>query len=68
MAAEIIATGGKLGFGLGSLLQQNRELADLPGVLATVLTILALGILIEVGVFTPIQRRVLLRRGLTEAR
>ncbi len=68
MAAEIIATGGKLGFGLGSLLQQNRELADLPGVLATVLTILALGIVIEVGVFTPIQRRVLLRRGLTEAR
>jgi len=68
MAAEIIATGGKLGFGLGSLLQQNRELADLPGVLATVLTILALGILIEVGVFTPIQRRILLRRGLTEAR
>ncbi len=68
MAAEIIATGGKLGFGLGSLLQQNRELADLPGVLATVLTILLLGILIEVGVFTPIQRRVLQRRGLTEAR
>ena len=31
MAAEIIATGGTIGFGLGSMLQQSRELADLAG-------------------------------------
>lgn len=64
MAAEIIATGGSLGFGLGSLLQQNRELADLAGVLATVLTILAMGILIELAGFGPAERRILRRRGL----
>lgn len=64
MAAEIIATGGSLGFGLGSLLQQNRELADLAGVLATVLTILAMGILIELAGFAPIERRILRGRGL----
>ena len=64
MAAEIIATGGSLGFGLGSLLQQNRELADLAGVLATVLTILAIGILIELAAFGPVERRMLRRRGL----
>ena len=29
MAAEIIAIGGTIGFGLGSLLQQGRELSDL---------------------------------------
>jgi NitT/TauT family transport system permease protein len=49
-------------------LQQTRELADLPGVLATVFTIPAQGILMEIAVFTPIQRRVSLRRGLTETR
>lgn len=68
MAAEIIATGGSLGFGLGSLLQQNRELADLAGVLATVLTILAMGILIELAGFGPIERRVLRGRGLAMPR
>lgn len=68
MAAEIIATGGSLGFGLGSLLQQNRELADLAGVLATVLTILAMGILIELAGFGPVERRVLRGRGLAMPR
>ena len=37
MAAEIIAVGGTIGFGLGSMLQQSRELADLAGVLGTIL-------------------------------
>ena len=41
MAAEIIAVGGTIGFGLGSMLQQSRELADLAGVLATILLILS---------------------------
>ena len=40
MAAEIIASGGTIGFGLGSMLQQSRDLADLAGVLATIIVIL----------------------------
>ena len=64
MAAEIIATGGSIGFGLGSMLQQSRELADLAGVLATILLILFIGILIELLFFGPLERRVLRGRGL----
>ncbi|MFC8680650.1 ABC transporter permease [Microbacterium ureisolvens] len=64
MAAEIIATGGSIGFGLGSMLQQSRELADLAGVLATIILILAIGILIELVFFGPLERRMLRRRGL----
>ncbi|UWF77439.1 MULTISPECIES: ABC transporter permease [Microbacterium] len=64
MAAEIIAFGGTIGFGLGSMLQQSRELADLAGVLATILLILAIGILIELVLFGPLERRLLRRRGL----
>lgn len=64
MAAEIIATGGTIGFGLGSMLDQSRELADLAGVLATILVILAIGILIELVFFAPLERRMLRRRGL----
>lgn len=64
MAAEIIAVGGTIGFGLGSMLQQNRELADLSGVLATIIVILAVGIFVELLVFAPMERRMLRRRGL----
>lgn len=64
MAAEIIASGGSLGFGLGTMLDQSRQLADLPGVLATILLILAIGILIELVLFAPVERAVLRRRGL----
>lgn len=64
MAAEIIATAGPIGFGLGAMLDQSRQLADLPGVLATILLILAIGILIELALFGPLERRVLRRRGL----
>ena len=66
MAAEIIATGGTIGFGLGSMLDQSRELADLAGVLATILVILAIGILIELVFFAPLERRMLRRRGLLQ--
>ena len=66
MAAEIIAVGGTIGFGLGSMLDQSRELADLAGVLATILVILAIGILIELVVFAPLERRMLRRRGLLQ--
>ena len=65
MAAEIIAMGGTIGFGLGSMLQQSRELADLPSVLATILLILFVGILVELILFAPVERRLLRRRGLT---
>jgi NitT/TauT family transport system permease protein len=64
MAAEIIATGGTIGFGLGSMLDQSRQLADLAGVLATIIIILTIGILIELVFFGPVERRMLSRRGL----
>ncbi|MCH6230416.1 ABC transporter permease [Microbacterium sp. CFH 31415] len=64
MAAEIIAVGGTIGFGLGSMLQQSRELADLAGVLGTIILILLIGILIELVFFGPLERRMLKRRGL----
>jgi NitT/TauT family transport system permease protein len=67
MAAEIIATGGSIGFGLGAMLQQSRELVDLAAVLVTILLILAIGILIELLVFAPIERRLLRGRGLIPA-
>ncbi|SIN69857.1 ABC transporter permease [Agromyces cerinus] len=66
MAAEIIAVGGTIGFGLGSMLQQSRELADIGGVLATVLVILFIGVLIELVFFAPLERRMLRRRGLLQ--
>ncbi|MBX0298683.1 ABC transporter permease [Cryobacterium sp. 1639] len=65
MAAEIIAMGGSIGFGLGSMLQQSRDLADLSAVLATILVILAVGILVELSAFAPLERRLLRRRGLS---
>ncbi|MEE2523955.1 ABC transporter permease [Pseudarthrobacter sp. J75] len=64
MAAEIIAVGGTIGFGLGSLLDQGRLLADMSVVMAAILLILAVGILIELLVFGPIEKRLLQRRGL----
>lgn len=64
MAAEIIAVGGTIGFGLGSLLDQGRLLSDMTVVMAAILLILAVGILIELLVFGPIEKRLLRRRGL----
>jgi NitT/TauT family transport system permease protein len=64
MAAEIIAVGGTIGFGLGSLLDQGRDLSDMAIVMAAILLILAVGILIELLVFAPIEKRLLRSRGL----
>ncbi|RYV52203.1 ABC transporter permease [Pengzhenrongella frigida] len=64
MAAEIIAVGGKIGFGLGSMLQQGREIQDMSVVLVAILLILAVGIGVELLVFAPLERRLLRRRGL----
>lgn len=65
MAAEIIA--GSLGYGLGTMLENSRELADMPGVLATILAILAVGVFVELVLFAPVSRMLLQRRGLTGA-
>jgi NitT/TauT family transport system permease protein len=64
MAAEIIAVGGSMGFGLGSLLQQGRDLADMGTVMSAILLILAVGIAVELLVFAPLERRLLRGRGL----
>ncbi len=64
MAAEIIAVGGTIGFGLGSMLNQGRDLADMTIVMSAILLILAVGILIELLVFAPIEKRLLRSRGL----
>ncbi|CAI3802658.1 ABC transporter permease [Pseudarthrobacter sp. MM222] len=64
MAAEIIAVGGSIGFGLGSMLNQGRDLSDMTVVMSAILLILAVGILIELLVFAPIEKRLLRRRGL----
>lgn len=64
MAAEIIAVGGKIGFGLGSLLQQGRELSDMPTVIAAILLILVVGVAVELAFFAPFERALLRRRGL----
>ncbi|WP_211319110.1 ABC transporter permease [Quadrisphaera granulorum] len=67
MAAEIIAIGGEMGFGLGALLQQGRDLSDMQVVMVAILAILAVGIAVELCVFAPIERGVLARRGLARA-
>lgn len=66
MAAEIIAVGGSLGFGMGALLDQGRMLADMSVVLAAVLTILVVGVVVELLAFAPIERRLLTTRGLMD--
>ncbi len=64
LAAEIIAVGGSLGPGVGALLAQGRTAEDLAGVLGAILVILAIGIVIELVLLAPIERRVLRGRGL----
>ncbi|WP_343318519.1 ABC transporter permease [Arthrobacter sp. TMP15] len=64
MAAEIIAMGGSLGFGLGSLLEQGRQLSDMGIVMSAILIILFVGIAVELLVFAPVEKRLLHGRGL----
>jgi sulfonate transport system permease protein len=68
MAAELIAAGPELGSGLGQLLDQGRDLGDMPMMLTAVFMILIVGIGIEMLFFTPIERLVLRRRGLAGAK
>lgn len=64
MAAEIIAAGPLLGFGLGAYLKQGSDFSNMPGVIAAIFLILIVGIGIELLVFRPLERRVLRARGL----
>jgi NitT/TauT family transport system permease protein len=68
MAAELIASSPALGLGLGAQLEFSRQNLDMPGVLATIILILLVGIGIELLIFNPIERRVLRSRGLLAAR
>ena len=68
MAAELIAYAPALGIGLGQMLQQGRELVDMPMVMTTIILILFVGILVELCVFAPLERHVLKQRGLTGAK
>ena len=64
MAAELIVTSSTFGLGLGQLLDQSRQLFDLPGVLAGIIAILVVGLAVDLLVFSPVERAVLKRRGL----
>ncbi len=65
MAAELITYSPQLGQGLGQLLNLGRELSQMALVITSIGLILFVGIAIELLVFAPLERRVLLRRGLT---
>src|SRR6476661_7940871 len=65
MAAELITYSPSLGQGLGQLLNIGRELSQMSLVITSIMLILVVGMAIELLVFAPIERRVLVRRGLT---
>ncbi|MFI9584623.1 ABC transporter permease [Streptomyces sp. NPDC052236] len=64
MAAEIIASSPELGLGLGQLLENGRNNADMPGVFLAIILILIVGIAIDLVIFSPLERWVLRTRGL----
>jgi NitT/TauT family transport system permease protein len=65
MAAELIANSPQLGTGLGQLLQQGKDLNSMSRVLTSIFLILIVGVLVDLLIFRPIERRVLAARGLT---
>jgi NitT/TauT family transport system permease protein len=65
MAAELITYSPRLGQGLGQLLNIGRELSQMSLVITSIILILVVGVAIELLVFAPLERRVLIRRGLT---
>jgi len=65
MAAELIAASPQLGLGLGALLDQARALNSMARVITVIFLILAVGVLVDLIVFRPLERRVLRARGLT---
>ncbi|MER5360960.1 ABC transporter permease [Streptomyces sp. NPDC002785] len=64
MAAEIIASSPDLGLGLGQLLENGRNNADMPGIFLAIILILFVGVAIDLLVFSPLERWVLRSRGL----
>lgn len=64
MAAELIVNSPQLGTGLGQVMQNGRNLSDMPTVICVMILILTVGVIIELGVFAPIERKVLRDRGL----
>ena len=68
MAAELITQSPDLGTGLGQLLDSGRQLSDISLVFGMILVILAVGIIIDQVFFSPLERRVLRRRGLLTGR
>ena len=68
MAAELIVSSQTFGFGLGQLLDQSRQLFDVPGIVVGILAILFVGLAVDLLFFGPLERAVLARRGLTGRR
>ena len=64
MAAELIAVSPALGPGLGQMLDVGRTLGDMALILGSIAMIMAVGILIEWLVFSPLRTRTLRNRGL----
>jgi NitT/TauT family transport system permease protein len=64
MAAELIAVSPALGPGLGQMLDTGRTLGDMALILGAIAMIMAVGILIERLVFSPLRQRTLRNRGL----
>lgn len=64
MAAELIAVSPALGLGVGQLLDVGRQLGDMALVVASILTIMMIGVVVEKTLFSPIRTRTLRRRGL----
>ena len=64
MAAELIAVSPALGPGLGQMLETGRVLGDMALILGAIAMIMAVGILIERVVFSPLRNRTLRNRGL----
>lgn len=64
MAAELIATTSKLGFGLGQLMNRGRDLGDPPTMYTALILIFIVGIGIELVFFRPVERAILSARGL----
>ena len=64
MAAELIVTSSKLGFGLGQLMNQGRDLSDAPLLYAGLILIFVVGVGVELILFRPLERAILDARGL----
>lgn len=64
MAAELIVTTTKLGFGLGQLMDQGRSLSDMETMLSAVILIFVVGVVVELLFFRPVELAVLRARGL----